>query len=482
MILSNLIKDITTQQIIGNCDCDIKGINCDSREIKKDFLFIAICGTIADGHNYINTAIANGAKAIVCQSLPTQINDDIIYIQTKDSAKALGFIASAFYNKPSKNIIIVGVTGTNGKTTIATLLYRTFKLLGYKVGLLSTICNYINDKQIASTHTTPDTIQLQKLLSEMVNEGCEYAFMEVSSHSVDQHRITGIDFNGGIFTNLTRDHLDYHKTFDCYLNAKKKFFDNLSKNAFALTNLDDKNGKIMLQNTVAEQYSYSTMTLADYKASIIEESLDGMLLNINNKEVYTQFVGKFNAANLLAVFGATQLLKIDADKALIAISSLKTVAGRFDTIRSKNNITAIVDYAHTPDAVINTLTAIKEICKNGKITTVIGCGGNRDKGKRPLMAKAAVNYSNNVIFTADNPRNEKIEDIIKDMTDGLDKIQMQKVLCISDREQAIKTACKLADTGDIVLVAGKGHEDYQEINGIKNHFNDKEIINQIFNV
>ncbi|HOH75459.1 MAG TPA: UDP-N-acetylmuramoyl-L-alanyl-D-glutamate--2,6-diaminopimelate ligase, partial [Paludibacteraceae bacterium] len=439
-----------------------------------------------DGHQYIADAIQLGATAIVCEQLPTSIHSDIAYLQVADSAVTMGNIAANWYDNPSQKLTLVGVTGTNGKTTIATLLYNLFEQLGYVSGLLSTVCNYVHKEQIPSTHTTPDALSIQALLHRMVIAGCSYAFMEVSSHASDQKRTAGLHFAGGIFTNLTRDHIDYHQTMEAYLKAKKTFFDLLPKTAFALTNTDDKNGLVMLQNTAANKYTYSTQTLADFKGKIIELSFEGMLLSINNKELSVAFVGKFNVSNLLAVYGTAVLLGIHPDEALVALSTLKPVSGRFETLQSPTGFTAIVDYAHTPDALNNVLETINDIRSEGiaenmgKLYTVVGCGGNRDKGKRPIMAKEAVKASNMAIFTSDNPRNENPKDILNDMVAGINEEEKKSTLVIEDRYQAIKTACMLAQRGDIILVAGKGHETYQEIARVKHHFDDKEVLAELF--
>ncbi|MCL1938252.1 MAG: UDP-N-acetylmuramoyl-L-alanyl-D-glutamate--2,6-diaminopimelate ligase [Candidatus Azobacteroides sp.] len=466
---------------IENKTVEVAGIHSDSRKIEEGYLFVAVPGTQCDGHLFIDKAIEKGAKVIVCQTLPENQHPDITYIQVKDSAEALGRIASAWNGEPSKRLQLVGVTGTNGKTTIATLLHTVFRKLGYKAGLLSTVCNYLNDKEIPATHTTPDAIELNRLLAQMVEEGCEYVFMEVSSHAVVQKRIAGLQFKGGIFTNLTRDHLDYHETFEAYRDAKKGFFDQLPADAFALTNKDDKNGGFMLQNTKARKQTYSFQSLADFKGKILESHFDGTLMTINGTEVTTQFVGKFNAYNLLAVYGAATLLGADSTEIMILLSMLRPVAGRFQTFRSPEGYTVIVDYAHTPDALTNVLNAIHEVLNSaGKILTVVGCGGNRDKGKRPLMAKEAVKGSDQVFLTSDNPRFEKPDDIIRDMANGLDAKEKQKTICITDRREAIRTACLFAQAGDVVLIAGKGHEDYQEIEGVKYPFDDRVIVREIF--
>ncbi|KAA6302479.1 MAG: 6-diaminopimelate ligase [Candidatus Ordinivivax streblomastigis] len=460
----------------------VAGVHSDSRKIQSGYLFVAVKGTQSDGHDYINKAIENGATVIVHQLPVSNPQANIQYVQVDDSAAALGKIASFWNGEPSKQLTLVGVTGTNGKTTIATLLYTTFRKLGYKVGLLSTVCNYINDTAIPSTHTTPDAIELNDLLAQMVAEGCDYAFMEVSSHAIDQKRIAGLQFKGGIFTNLTRDHLDYHETVEAYRDAKKAFFDQLPADAFALTNKDDKNGLFMLQNTKARNYTYSFQALADFKGRILESHFDGTLMTVNDTEVLTQFVGKFNAYNLLAVYGASVLLGQNPEEILVLLSTLQSVAGRFQTFRSPDGYTAIVDYAHTPDALTNVLNAINEVLDDrGQVITVVGCGGNRDKGKRPIMAKEAVRLSHRVILTSDNPRFEDPEAILDDMVAGLDTGERKQVGRITDRREAIRMACLLAQTGDVILIAGKGHEDYQEVKGVKTHFDDREVVLEIFN-
>ncbi|MBR1928950.1 MAG: UDP-N-acetylmuramoyl-L-alanyl-D-glutamate--2,6-diaminopimelate ligase [Paludibacteraceae bacterium] len=476
MILSQLLKAIETERVIGDTELEIKNIQFDSRKIEHGSMFVATIGTTVDGHDFIGQCIDNGAKAIVCQRIDN-IVEGITYIVVKDTQKALGFLASEFYGRPSEKLILVGVTGTNGKTTIATLLYKLTRGIGHKTGLLSTVCNYIEDEAIPSTHTTPDALALNELLSKMVEQGCEYCFMEVSSHSIAQERIAGLKFNGGIFTNLTRDHIDFHKTFDNYRDTKKRFFDNLPKQSFAITNKDDKNGLVMVQNTKAKIYSYSTRTIADFKAQILEEGFEGMLLNINQQEVFVPLVGRFNVSNLLAIYGTAICLGFDKDEVLRILSTLKPVNGRFETIYSPKGWTAIVDYAHTPDAVENVISTINEIRKAGtKLITVVGCGGNRDKGKRPMMAKIAKNGSEQLILTSDNPRDEEPEDILKDMLAGLTEEEKLSTLVIEDRRQAIRTACTLAGKGDVILIAGKGHEDYQIIKGVKHHFDDHEEV------
>ena len=481
MKLQEILSGINTLETKGSCDLEISDIHIDSRKVEDNHLFIAVKGTQTDGHAYIGKAIEKGAKAIVCETFPEDIKDNITYIKVANTEDCVGKIATTFYGNPTSKLELIGVTGTNGKTTIATLLYNMFRKFGYKVGLISTVCNYIDDEAIPTEHTTPDPITLNKLLGRMADEGCKYAFMEVSSHSVAQKRIGGLTFAGGIFTNLTRDHLDYHQTVDNYLKAKKAFFDNLPKSAFALTNLDDKNGMVMLQNTKAKVCTYSLRSLSDFKGKVLEDGFEGMLLDINNVEVNVQFIGRFNASNLLAVYGAACLLGKKPEDVLLALSVLQPVSGRFDALRSPRGYSAIVDYAHTPDALVNVLSTIQEVLNGrGHVITVVGAGGNRDKGKRPIMAQEAVKQSDKVIITSDNPRFEEPQDIINDMLAGLNKEEMRKVLCIVDRKEAIKTACMLAQTGDAILVAGKGHENYQDIKGVKYHFDDKEVIREIF--
>lgn len=481
MKLTEIIKAISVIKVSGNTDLDITGIQMDSRLIKAGQLFVAVKGTQTDGHIYIDKAISLGANAVVCQELPENLTDNITYIQVKNTEEAVGKLATTFYGNPTEKLDLIGVTGTNGKTTIATLLYEMFRYFGYKVGLISTVCNYIDGEAIPTEHTTPDPITLNSLLGRMADEGCKYAFMEVSSHSIDQKRIGGLTFAGGIFTNLTRDHLDYHKTVENYLKAKKAFFDGLPKTAFAITNADDKNGMVMVQNTQAKIATYSLRTLADFKGKVLEDGFEGMLMDINNREVNVQFIGRFNASNLLAVYSTACLLNKQPEEVLIALSTLRPVAGRFDAVRSPKGYTAIVDYAHTPDALKNVLNTIQEVlCGRGQVITVVGAGGNRDKGKRPLMAQEAVQQSDRVIITSDNPRFEEPQDIINDMLAGLNKEDKKKVISIVDRKEAIRTACMLANTGDVILVAGKGHENYQDVKGVKHHFDDKEILKEIF--
>ena len=484
MKLSEIISNLKVLQTIGDTERNIEGINIDSRLIKENYLFVAIKGTVADGHNYINKAVELGAKAILCEDIPAEKTEGITYIQVESTEDAVGKCATTFYGNPTSKLKLIGVTGTNGKTTIATLLYNMFRKMGYKVGLVSTVCNYIDDVAVPTDHTTPDPITLNALLGRMADEGCAYAFMEVSSHSVAQKRIGGLKFAGGIFTNLTRDHLDYHKTVENYRNAKKGFFDSLDKDAFAVTNLDDKNGMFMVQNPKATVKTYSTRTIADFKANIIEQHFEGMYLDINGKEVGVNFTGKFNVSNLLAVYGAAIMLGKKAEDVLLILSTLKPVSGRFETLHSPNGYTAIVDYAHTPDALVNVLESIEEVMKSskkGQIITVCGAGGNRDKGKRPIMAQEAANHSDKVIITSDNPRFEEPQDIINDMLAGLSSEQMKKVISIVDRKEAIRTACMMAQPDDVILIAGKGHENYQDVKGVKHHFDDKEVVTEIFN-
>ena len=481
MKLSKVLKNIVILESVGKTDIEICGIQIDSRKIEAGHLFIAVCGTQADGHQYIGKAIAQGATAVVCQQLPEDLPAGVTFIRIEDTDDATGKIATQFYGNPSTQLKLVGVTGTNGKTTIATLLYEIFTAFGNKCGLCSTVCNYIGERAIAADHTTPDAITLNQLLSQMVKEGCQYAFMECSSHAIHQKRIGGLRFEGGIFTNLTRDHLDYHKTFENYRDAKKAFFDGLDKSAFAITNLDDKNGLFMTQNTSATVKTYSQTRMADFHAKITEMTFEGMELNVNGQDVYVPLVGKFNVSNLLAIFGAAVMLGKEPTEVLTVLSSVRSVSGRFEALRSPKGFTAIVDYAHTPDALVNVLNAIDEIlCHRGEVITVCGAGGNRDKGKRPLMAHEAARLSDKVIITSDNPRFEEPQDIINDMLAGITDEERGKVLSIVDRKEAIRTACMLAKKGDVILVAGKGHENYQEIKGVKHHFDDKEVLLEIF--
>ena len=482
MKLNELLKNVKPICIIGSDDIDITGVNIDSRKIETGHLFVAIKGTQTDGHKFIPKALELGASAVLCEDIPEEKAAGVTYVQVESTESAVGPVATVFFGEPSKKLKLVGVTGTNGKTTIATLLYNMFRKFGHKCGLLSTVCNYIEGEAIPADHTTPDPIELNHLLSKMVEAGCEYAFMECSSHAIAQKRIGGLDFAGGIFTNLTRDHLDYHKTFENYRDAKKAFFDGLSKDAFAITNADDKNGSVMVQNCKAKIKTYSTRSMADFRARIIECHFEGMYLEIDGREVGVQFIGKFNVSNLLAVYGAAVMLGKKPEDILLILSTLKSVAGRLEPIRSKEGVTAIVDYAHTPDALENVLNAIHEVLdgKGGQVITVCGAGGNRDKGKRPLMAQEAAKQSDRVIITSDNPRFEEPQDIINDMLEGLNAQQKKKTISIVDRKEAIRTATMMASKGDVILIAGKGHEDYQEIKGVKHHFDDREIVREIF--
>ena len=481
MKLNEVLKNITPIKIVGNDNVEITGVNIDSRRIKAGHLFVAIRGTQVDGHQFIDKAIELGADAVLCEELPEKLSDHVTYVQVESTEDAVGKVATLFYGNPSHKLKLVGVTGTNGKTTIATLLYNMFRKFGYKVGLLSTVCNYIDDVEVPADHTTPDPIELNELLAKMVEAGCEYAFMECSSHAIHQKRIGGLKFAGGLFTNLTRDHLDYHKTFENYRNAKKAFFDALPKDAFAITNADDKNGMIMVQNTKATVKTYSIRLMADFRARILECHFEGMYLEIDGREVGVQFIGKFNVSNLLAVYGAAIMLGKKPEDILLVLSTLHSVSGRLEPIHSPEGFTAIVDYAHTPDALANVLNAIHEVLDGkGHVITVCGAGGNRDKGKRPLMAQEAVRQSDKVIITSDNPRFEDPQEIINEMLAGLNEQQMRKVISIVDRKEAIRTACMMAQKGDVVLVAGKGHENYQEIKGVKHHFDDKEVLHEIF--
>ncbi|MBI2281233.1 MAG: UDP-N-acetylmuramoyl-L-alanyl-D-glutamate--2,6-diaminopimelate ligase [Bacteroidetes bacterium] len=480
-----LLKDILyktgIEKVVGSTNVEVSTICFDSRLVEANSLFVAVSGTQVDGHQFIQLAIEKGATSIVCEIIPQKLNDKVTYVEVKDSSKALGIIAANYYDNPSSEIKLVGITGTNGKTTTATLLYNLFTALGFKTGLLSTVVNKIGNQDIVATHTTPDAIQLNKLLREMVAQGCEYCFMEVSSHAIHQNRVQAIEFVGGIFTNITHDHLDYHKTFDEYIKAKKMFFDNLSADAFALVNKDDKNGLVMLQNTKAKKYSYALKSMADYTCKVVENDFSGMLLSIAGNEVWTKLIGGFNAYNMLAIYSVADLLGMDRLKTLTAISNLTSVDGRFQYIKSANNIAGIVDYAHTPDALKNVLKTINEIrTGNEQVITVVGCGGDRDKLKRPIMASIACENSTKVILTSDNPRSENPDEIISEMKKGVEAVYFKKVLAITNREEAIKTACSLANDGDIILVAGKGHEKYQEIKGVKYPFDDLSVLTETF--
>lgn len=481
MKLNQLIKDCQPVQIVGEEGREVKSVQIDSRRVQPGDLFVALRGTQVDGHEYIEKAIGQGATAVVCESLPQHVSEDVTYLVYPDTELAVGPLATACAGNPSQRMKLVGVTGTNGKTTIATVLYNMFRRMGYKCGLCSTVCNYIDGRPIPTECTTPDAVTLNNLLGQMADEGCEYAFMEVSSHSVAQHRIGGLTFAGGIFTNLTRDHLDYHKTFENYRDAKKAFFDALPREAFAVTNADDRNGMVMVQNTRAQVKTYSARGAADFRGRILEESFEGMNLEMDGREVFVQFVGRFNVSNLLAVYATAVLLGVEPDEALVQLSAMKPVNGRFESIRSPKGVTAIVDYAHTPDALVNVLQTINDVLQHrGECWTVCGAGGNRDRGKRPIMAKVAVENSDRVIITSDNPRFEDPQAIIDDMLAGLSEEQRQSVLSIVDRREAIRTACMLAKPGDVILVAGKGHEDYQIVQGVKHHFDDHEVIREAF--
>ena len=481
MKLNELLKDVKVLNTVGDAGIEITGVNIDSRRIETGHLFVAIPGTQTDGHKFIPKAIELGAAAILCEQMPEEQAEGVTYVVVESTESVVGIVATHFFGDPSRKLKLVGVTGTNGKTTIATLLYNMFRKFGHKCGLLSTVCNYIEDEAIPADHTTPDPIELNRLLAQMVEAGCDYAFMECSSHAIAQKRIGGLKFAGGLFTNLTRDHLDYHKTVENYRDAKKAFFDGLDKDAFAITNADDKNGLFMVQNTKAQVKTYSIRSMADFKAKIIECHFEGMYLDINGKEVGVQFIGKFNVSNLLAVYGAAIMLGKKPEDILVILSTLKSVSGRLEPIHSPEGYTAIVDYAHTPDALENVLNTINEVLNGkGKVLTVCGAGGNRDKGKRPIMAQTAVKLSDKVIITSDNPRFEEPQDIINDMLAGLGNKQMKKVVSIVDRKEAIRTACMMAEKGDVILIAGKGHEDYQEIKGVKHHFDDREIVREIF--
>ena len=482
MTLKELIKNIKTLAVTGSTDKEITGVDIDSRRVSDGHLFVAMRGTQVDGQRFIGKAEEQGAVAIVCEDTPEEQKENVTYIKVASTQDAVGHVATMFYGNPSDKLKLIGVTGTNGKTTIATLLFDMFRKMGHRCGLLSTVCNYIEDEAIAADHTTPDAIELNKLLARMVDAGCEYAFMECSSHAIHQKRIGGLNFAGGIFTNLTRDHLDYHKTVEAYRDAKKMFFDMLPKGSFAVINADDKNGTFMVQNTKANVKTYSTRQMADFRARLLECHFEGMYLEIDCREVGVQFIGKFNVSNLLAVYGTAVCLGKKPEDILVVMSTLKSVSGRLQPVNSASGITAIVDYAHTPDALSNVLNAIHEVLNGrGKVITVCGAGGNRDKGKRPIMAQEAARQSDKVILTSDNPRFEDPQEIINEMLEGLSAQQRKKTLSIVDRKEAIRTAIMLAEKGDVILIAGKGHEDYQEIAGVKHHFDDREIVEEIFN-
>ncbi len=483
MVLSDVLYKVNLRLVKGSTAIEVNDIQIDSRNIKPGSVFVAVKGVAADGHQFIDKAIENGAAVIVYEdSQLTTHNSQLTYVQVENSAAAAAYMANNFYGKPSEKIKLVGVTGTNGKTTIATLLYKLFTRLGYKCGLLSTVENQIGDKVVPATHTTPDAISLNKLLSEMVAAGCTHVFMETSSHAVHQHRTTGLQYAGGIFSNITHDHLDYHKTFDEYIRVKKSFFDSLSSSAFAISNADDKRGTVMLQNTNAKKYYYSLKTVAEFKGKILDNSLSGLVMTVNDIEVHFRMIGEFNAYNLLAVYGAAFCLGEDKQEVLTALSLLTGAEGRFDyMVSAKDKVIAIVDYAHTPDALLNVLATIKKLKKGfEQVITVVGCGGDRDRTKRPIMAEAACEYSDKAIFTSDNPRSEDPVQIIKDMEEGLSAAAKRKYISIVDRKEAIKTAISLAKPEDIILVAGKGHEKYQEIKGVRNHFDDKEVVKEMF--
>ena len=477
MVLKDILHGIPVRQVIGNLNVTVEDLCFDSRKTAPNSMFVAVVGTHTDGHHYVDAAIALGASAVLCERMPEPTNDAITYIQVDDTAFALGVSASNFFGNPSKRLRLVGVTGTNGKTTIATLLYKLFRKLGHEAGLFSTVQNQVGDRTVAATHTTPDPVALNRLLLEMVEAGCDYCFMEVSSHAIVQRRIAGLNFAGGIFSNITHDHLDFHKTFDSYIQAKKAFFDDLNRFAFALSNADDKNGSVMLQNTFAHKKTYGIKSMADFKAKVIESHFDGMMLMLDGHEVWVKLVGGFNAYNLLAVYGAAILLEQETMKVLTALSSITGAEGRFDTLISKRGVIGVVDYAHTPDAVQNVLETIRDLRKNKEqIITVIGCGGDRDKTKRPKMAAVAAKNSDKVIITSDNPRTEDPMSIIQDMEVGIPKEKKRNTFSIADRREAIRAACHLAQPGDIILVAGKGHEKYQEINGQRHDFDDREVL------
>lgn len=481
MNLQTLTQTLHLVQQSGPFDLEVSHLCFDSRLVEPGSLFVAQKGSKSDGHMYLDEVVSKGAVAVVCEHLPETLQPGVAYLQVADSNRALGLLACAWYDHPSTKLTLVGVTGTNGKTTIATLLYELYMKLGHKAGLLSTVCNYIDGTPLKATHTTPDALAINELLAAMVDAGCSHAFMEVSSHAIDQQRIAGLHFAGGIFTNITRDHLDYHGTFDNYLKAKKAFFDRLPSTAFALINADDRNGRVMVQNCKATVKDYSTHRMADYKAKVLENHFEGMQLSINQREVSVQFIGRFNVSNLLAIYGAACLLGEDPDTVLLVLSTLKPVSGRLEFLRSPNGFLSIVDYAHTPDALRNVLTTLNELVEGqGRIITVVGAGGNRDKGKRPLMAQEALAGSQLVILTSDNPRFEDPQAILADMQEGVSVVDRNRVLSLVDRREAIRTACMMAKPGDVVLVAGKGHEDYQEIQGVKHPFDDKQVIADVY--
>ncbi len=482
MLLSDILYKVNIRSVAGSTGVEVNDIQIDSRKIRPGSLFVAVKGAAADGHQFIEKAIENGATVIVCEEMPVTKKEGVVYVQTENSAAAAAYIATNFYGRPSESLKLVGVTGTNGKTTIATLLYKLFTRLGYRCGLLSTVENKVGEETLPATHTTPDAVSLNQLLSLMVNEGCTHVFMETSSHAIHQHRVTGLQYAGGLFSNITHDHLDYHQTFDEYIRVKKAFFDSLPAEAFAISNADDKRGTVMLQNTAAKKYYYSLRTVADFKGKILENGLAGLIMTVNGVEVHFRLIGEFNAYNLLAVYGAAVCLGEDKQEVLTALSVLTGAEGRFDYLVSpKEKLIAIVDYAHTPDALLNVLATIKKLKKGfEQVITVVGCGGDRDKTKRPVMAEAACEHSDKVIFTSDNPRSEDPAQIIKEMEEGLSATAKRKYISIVDRKEAIKTAISLAKPEDIILIAGKGHEKYQEIKGVRNHFDDKEIVKEMF--
>jgi UDP-N-acetylmuramoyl-L-alanyl-D-glutamate--2,6-diaminopimelate ligase len=479
--LADILKGLHIEEVRGNTNISLSDITFDSRKALPGVLFVAVKGTKTDGHDYISTALAAGSAAVVCEQMPENVPDEACLVRVKDSAYALGYLASAFYNNPSRRFKLVGITGTNGKTTTITLLHRLFMELGYQSGCFTTIRNYIGNSTVEATHTTPDPVQLNRIMKEMADAGCEYVFMEVSSHALAQKRVAGLTFAGGIFSNITHDHLDYHKTFDEYLKAKKLFFDNLPEGSFACINADDRNGTVMVQNTRASVHYYGIRSMAEFKARIMESHINGTLLTIGDHELWTRFIGEFNAYNLLAVYSAAILLGQDQEETLRVISSLDTVEGRFQYLRSEDGVTAVIDYAHTPDAILNVLKTISQIKKGTeKVISVIGAGGNRDKSKRPEMAKVAAAMSDKLILTSDNPRDEEPGDIINDMKSGLNEQMLRNTIIQTDRREAIRTACMMADKGDIILIAGKGHETYQEIRGVKHHFSDREVVSELF--
>ena len=479
-ILKDILYKVTIEAVHGSTDLPIEKIEFDSRKVSKNDVFVAIKGSLSDGHQFIDKAISLGASVVVCEDLPATLLENITYVQVQNSNQALSFLASNFYNNPSQKLKLIGITGTNGKTTIASLLYQMFKKAGYKVGLLSTVKIMVDEVEYKATHTTPDSLTINQYLDEMVEVGCEFCFMEVSSHGIHQKRTESLHFEGGVFTNLSHDHLDYHDTFAEYRDVKKSFFDTLPKSAFAITNVDDKNGVVMLQNTVARKRTYALKTYADFKAQVLENQLSGLVLKINNDEVWTKLIGSFNAYNLLAIYGVALELGIENNEALRLLSELESVSGRFQFIISESKITAIVDYAHTPDALENVLKTIEDIrTKNEQLITIVGCGGDRDKTKRPIMANIAATLSDKAIFTADNPRTENPQMIIEEMEAGVEGQNFKKTISILDRKQAIKTACQMANPGDIILIAGKGHEAYQEINGVRHDFDDMQIVQEL---